>query len=514
MRSQRLINILTNISTVSMLIFLYLFISGNAPGLNALYATVAIAVIYGVAYLGAAGFLLQTLLTPGQESRGNPWPARAVLLLISAVLLWVFLDSAVTDYYQPLSLYDDAIGLLILWWGMLILQNIAGLFAPARVANRLVLLSLAALAAWPLAASLWWVNAPAMNEDVSHNAIVFNGGDDGYDIYRIPGLVLLPAGSTLANGETLEADRLLVFAEARRDGALDTGVIDLVLKTSDNGGQTWSRQSVICRHEVDGRRGKCGNPTPVFDRNAGVITLAYNLSGLASNDRHHSAQLMTSADGGVTWSSPRQVADDNFVFGPGKGIQKQFAPHAGRLLLPGYGDGKAHVYYSDDQGKSWKRDPGIAGGNETDVAEMADGRVYLSTRHNAPIARAPEPNGRLFSISADGGSSWPETTLDENLPTPVCQVSVLQSNDGGLLFSNPAHRRSRVKMTARYSGDMGKTWSRDVLVYPGPAGYSVLAQASSGDVFVLYENGNMSYSERISIARIPRHKLLPLPSSN
>jgi sialidase-1 len=514
MRSLRLINILTNISTVSMLIFLYLFISGNAPGLTALYTIIAMAAAYGLVYLAAAGFLLQALLAPEENSNSSAWPARVVLLLCSAALLYLFLDSAVTDYYQPLSLYDDAIGLLILWWGMLILQNIAGLFAPARVANRLALLSLAALTAWPLAASLWWVNAPPAGADVSHNAAVFIGGDDGYDIYRIPGLALLPSGSTLANGSTLETDRLLAFAEARRDGSLDTGVIDLVLKTSDDGGQSWSRQSIICRHEIDGRRGKCGNPTPVFDRDAGVITLAYNLSGLETESRHHSAQLISSPDGGASWSTPRQLADDNFVFGPGKGIQKQLAPHAGRLLLPGYAEGKAHVYYSDDHGKSWQRDPGIAGGNETDVAELADGRVYLATRHNAPIARAPEPNGRLFSVSSDGGSSWPETRLDENLPTPVCQVAVLQTSDGGLLFSNPAHRRSRVRMTVRYSGDMGKSWPRKVLVYPGPAGYSVLAQASGGDVFVLYENGNMSYSERISLARIPRDKLLPSPSSN
>ena len=149
------------------------------------------------------------------------------------------------------------------------------------------------------------------------------------------------------------------------------------------------------------------------------------------------------------------------------------------------------------------------------VAELADGRIYLTTRHNAPIARAPEPNGRLFSISTDGGASWPEETfLDEGLPTPVCQVSVLQASDGSLLFSNPAHRRSRVRMTVRNSDDSGTTWPRKVLVYPGPAGYSVLAQASDGDVFVLFENGNMSYSERISLARIPRDKLIPSPSSN
>jgi sialidase-1 len=518
MKSQRIITALTNISTVTMLVFLYLFLSGNAPGLTALYLITAIAAVYALAYLGAAGVLLQTLSTEALSTRvgqgSRAWPSRIVLLLSSATLLYVFLDATVTDYYQPLSLYDDAIGLLALWWGMLILQNLIGLFSPAAIAQRLALLSLAALVSWPLAASLWWINSPEPGADVAENSMVFQGGEDGYDIYRIPGLVLIPAGSTLANGDTLESDRLLAFAEARRDGSLDTGAIDLVLKTSGDSGKQWSAQTIVCRHQIESRHGKCGNPTPLFDRQSGLVVLAYNLSGLDKDTGHHSAHIMSSRDGGKSWDAPRQLASDNFVFGPGKGIQKLQAPNAGRLLLPGYAGGKAHVYYSDDQGQSWHRDPGLPGGNETDVAELADGRVYLATRHNAPIAKAPEPNGRLFSISTDGGVNWPDASLDESLPTPVCQVSILTSNDGGLLFSNPAHPRARVQMTIRYSNDMGQSWPAEVLVYPGPAGYSVLAQGSRGDIFLLYENGNMAYSERISMARIARDNLLPSPPSN
>lgn len=513
MKGQRIIAALTNISTVTMLVFIYLFVSRNAPGLTSLYLVIAIAVAYCLLYLAAAGVLLQAL-SQEQTASGKAWLSRIVLVASSAVLAYAFVGATVTDYYQPLSLYDEAIGLLILWWVLLILQNCMGLFAPAAISRPMAMLSLAALLAWPLAASLWWVNTPQPGSEVASNTAVFVGGEDGYNIYRIPGLVLLPAGSTLANGDTLESDRLLAFAEARRDGALDNGVIDLVLKSSDDSGANWSVQSIICRHQVGERRGKCGNPTPLFDRESGKVTLAYNLSGLEQDNRWHSAHIMTSLDGGASWEAPRMLAEDNFVFGPGKGIVKTREPGAGRLLLPGYADGRAHVYYSDDSGLNWQRDAGLQGGNETDVAELADGSLYLATRHNAPISRAPEPNGRLYSVSENGGLHWPEALLDEALPTPVCQVSVLTADDGGLLFSNPAHRQSRVMMTARYSGDKGASWPSEVLVYPGPSGYSVLSQGGEGDVFVLYENGNMAYSERISLARIPRNKLLPSSTSN
>jgi sialidase-1 len=513
MKLQRILTALTNISTVTMLVFLYLFVSRNAPGLTSLYTIIAIAVAYGLLYLVAVGILLQAL-SRGQTGGGRTWLSRFALLIASLVLVYVFIDATVTDYYQPLSLYDEAIGLLGLWWVMLIVQNCLGLFTNGAITRALALLNMAALLAWPLAASLWWVNDPSAGENVANNIPVFVGGEDGYDIYRIPGLVSLPAGSTLANGDALASDRLIAFAEARRNGSLDTGVIDLVQKISDDGGSSWSEQAVVCRHERNGRRGKCGSPTPLFDQNTGRVILAYNLSGLESDSRKHSAHIVSSADGGVSWGEPQLLASDNFVFGPGKGIQKTRAPHAGRLLLPGYADDKAHVYFSDDHGDSWQRDPGLAGGNETDVAELSDGSLYLATRHIAPISRAPDPNGRLYSVSTDGGENWPPAKLDEALPTPVCQVSILTASDGGLLFSNPAHRQSRVRMTVRYSGDKGASWPWEVLVYPGPAGYSVLAQGSAGDIFVLYENGNMAYSERISLARIPRNKLLPSSPSN
>lgn len=498
MRAQSLPGLLVAVSTVCMLAFLYLFVSRNAPGLTNLPAVVALAAIYGLFYLALVGRLM---LTKKPTATGR-WTSGIIVITSTMLLGYVFLESAVLDYYQPLSLYDDAITALALWWGLLIIAAwLALLFAKQQLpwlARVLVL----ALAAWPLAASLWWINSPEPGSEVAANKPVYVGGQDAYDIYRIPGLVVIPSGSRLASGDTLVSDRLLAFAEARRDGALDTGVIDLVLKTSDDGGDTWGRQAVICRYQLGARLGKCGNPTPLFDRKSGKVFLAYNLSGLEQDGRRHSSHVMSSEDGGHSWSDARLVADDNFVFGPGKGIQKLYPPRQGRLLLPGYADGKTFLFYSDDDGGSWQRSSAISAGNESDVAERTDGSLYFATRHNAPIARAPEPNGRLFSISQGGAEAWSDMTLDEQLPTPVCQASVISTTTGDLLFSNPAHHRSRVRMTLRRSRDGGANWDDGLPVYPGPSGYSVLAQGSDGSIYLLYENGNMSYSERISLARI------------
>ena len=505
MNAQKLLKATVAASTLCMLVFLYLFLSRNAPGLTAFPTVATLAGIYGLVYLVAVAHWI----VEGEKPAARRLLGGVTVIFSSVLLVYVFLESTVLDYYQPLSLYDDVIAALALWWGLLIIVGVVSLLAARPMLPLLARVFLLALFAWPLAASLWWINSPEPGSKVLAHEHVFVGGQDGYDIYRIPGLVLIPAGSRLANGDVLSSDRLLAFAEARRDGALDSGVIDLVLKTSDDDGQSWSRQAIICQHQINQRRGKCGNPTPVFDTDSGTLVLAYNLSGLEVDNRWHSSHVMSSDDGGLNWGEASFIADDNFVFGPGKGIRKVHPPHQGRLLLPGYTGGTAYLIYSDDHGGSWQRSVGVDGGNETDVAERPDGSLYLATRHNAPIARAPEPNGRLYSTSSDGATNWSDLVIDQQLPTPVCQASVISTSGGSLLFSNPAHHSSRVRMTLRQSRDGGGSWDKGQLVYPGPSGYSVLAQGSDGSIYLLYENGNMAYSERISLARVAPGKASP-----
>lgn len=517
MSAFRFLAIAAVLSATAMAGFICLFIMRNAPGFVAPVPIVGLGIVYTLAYSYAALRLAASLWSrkKGRPDASSAMVSRLLLPILVALLVYAFLESTVLDYYQPVSLFDDVIAALLATWCLLILVAtvvfIRARSAPLEVLRRALLLCLLAVLGWPLAATLPWLNAAQPGQDVALHLDVFVGGEDGYDIYRIPGLLLLPRGATLASGVTLERDRLIAFAEARRDGALDTGIIDLVMKISDDGGSNWGVQQVVCRHQSEGMRGKCGNPTPVFDQQAGRILLAYNLSGItpsAAGGIHHSGHIIGSDDGGQRWGQPQQLTDDDLVFGPGHGIQKLVAPHTGRLVIPTYVSQHALVLYSDDHGQSWHRSETLNTGNETEVAELSDGRLYMTTRHRAPIGRPPEPNGRLYSTSTDGGASWVDAKTDTQLATPVCQASILRlDDDGGLLFANPSHHKARVRLTVQYSGDDGANWSRKTLVYPGPAGYSVLAGASNGDVLVLYERGTMAYSERISLARLPAEAL-------
>ncbi|MEP4147754.1 MAG: sialidase family protein [Halioglobus sp.] len=507
---KNLIRLLIVMSVLSQCLFLYLFALRNSPGLSSPATIFTIAAIYGVIFIALGYAVLKTSGGKRKADRGSVLVSRLLIFSLCGIVIWVFLDATVTDYYQPLSLYDDAIAALAVSWGCLIIALLCIASRGSQCSlemlrSSLALLLLAAFG-WPLAASLTLINQPAFGADVIEAQHIFVGGQRGYDIYRIPALLFVPAGSELASGEILTTGRLLAFAEARRDGSLDTGVIDLVMRHSDDDGKSWGEQRLVCRHATDEARGKCGNATPLFDTDTGKIVLAYNLSGIGRSDQtgvFHTANVIFSDDAGITWTPPVQVADDNLVFGPGHGIQKRFAPARGRLLLPGYLEQHALVLYSDDNGVTWLRSTALDTGNETELAELPDGAIYMTTRHRAPIGRPPQPNGRLYSRSADGGATWSDTQTQTELVTPVCQASVLLYENSLLLFSNPGHPKSRVNMVIKLSNDGGTSWPGKIPVFSGPAGYSQLAQNQTGDVFVLFENGVMAYSERITLARIP-----------
>jgi sialidase-1 len=189
-----------------------------------------------------------------------------------------------------------------------------------------------------------------------------------------------------------------------------------------------------------------------------------------------------------------------YATGPGVGIQLK----NGRLVVPcdnkvaGTQARQSHVIFSDDGGKSWKLG-GVVGPdcNESQVVQRKGGSLLLNMR-------SYRANGhrRLVAVSTDGGESFSKPVEDAALLDPVCQASILRhpGKGGGILFSNPASTR-REKMTVRLSRDEGKTWAHAKVLHGGPAAYSCLAVLPDGTVCCLYERGQKSPYETITLAR-------------
>jgi sialidase-1 len=335
---------------------------------------------------------------------------------------------------------------------------------------------------------------------------VYQSGDGGYHTFRIPSVIATRNGT------------LLAFAEARRFGANDAGDIDLVVKRSADGGRSWSSLRAI----GDDGPNTFGNPCPVLDRATGTLWLlsTHNrgtdrerdiIAGTSQGTR--TVWVMTSTDDGETWSPPVEITASVkqpewtwYATGPGVGIQTR----SGRLVIPanhaeaGTGVHRSHIFYSDDAGTHWTLGASAdAGTNESQVVELADGRLMLNMRNHPPKAE----NFRMVAVSADGGRTLSKATPDRTLVEPPAQASLIRVTSGiaadrtRLVFANPASTE-RERLTVRLSDDAGASWPFARVVHAGPAAYSSLVALPDASIGLLFERGNESPYERITFARL------------
>lgn len=346
------------------------------------------------------------------------------------------------------------------------------------------------------------VNAAGESIDLVQTE-VFVAGQDGYHTYRIPAIVCTKQGT------------LLAFCEGRKHGSADSGQIDLVLKRSKDRGASWSPMQVVASQEGY----TIGNPAPIVDRNTGTIWLALTKNRAEDTEDKimkgeappRTAWMTKSLDDGITWAPPVEISVSVrgpdwrwYATGPGHGIQLS----NGTLMVAcdhslgnSVKDMHSHVFYSGDGGASWKLGGSTDGYmDESSVAELGDGRLYLNMRSYRGAGC------RAVTFSADGGKSWLPVRDDKALIEPVCEASCLRYTsvaDGGknrMLFSNPASAK-REKMTVRLSYDECATWPVARELHAGPAAYSDLVVLPDRTIGCLYERGEQAPYERVTFAR-------------
>jgi sialidase-1 len=114
--------------------------------------------------------------------------------------------------------------------------------------------------------------------------LLFEPVRDGYTMYHVPALVVSKKGT------------LLAFAEGRYGNGNDWANIDLTMRRSTDGGNTWEPLRVIIKHS----EGKpTSNITPIVDKN-GTIHLLFQIN-------YARAYYMKSVDDGKTWSTPTDI---------------------------------------------------------------------------------------------------------------------------------------------------------------------------------------------------------------
>lgn len=364
--------------------------------------------------------------------------------------------------------------------------------------------------------------------------LVWDYQEDGLYPYKLPDILVAESGTVFA------------FSDARI-GRGDGEPSHVVLKRSEDGGSSWSKNIFMARSE-NGENHLF--PCMVEDRKS--RKLFYFFSTRTFRDADFSYMFVRSSiDDGKSWSEPILVDEgikekDNqlqqqllngkaplhfersnapffgrkiVLAGPGGGIQLSddhpIAP--GRLIIPlflikdrfgpiderGYGNA---ILYSDNGGESW-----LAGGivplgryhsSEVSIIEMNNGdllmnaRIAKNTNLNYPLNQK-----RSISMSYDGGMSWTEPVLDySGIPFSFRTGNGLErltfaKNDptstNRILYSFPNDPERRRNMTVLMSYDEHRTWPVSKLIYDGgQAGYSNIAILPDNKILLIYARGS------------------------
>jgi sialidase-1 len=354
---------------------------------------------------------------------------------------------------------------------------------------------------------------------------LFEGGKDGYALYRIPGIVATKTGT------------LLAYCEARKTARGDWGTIDLWMRRSTDNGKTWEPARKIATPPADAKKNPVAlaqklakegeftlnNPVAISDAKGGAVHFLYCVE-------YARCFYTRSDDDGKTFTKPVEItsAFEGFrpeyawkvlATGPGHGIQLS----GGRLLVPvwlstGTG-GHAHrpsvvsTIYSDDDGKTWKHgaivakeSPETPNPSETAAVERSDGKVLMNLRNESKKQR------RLVAVSPDGAGKWSEPKFDDKLPDPICFGSLVRypgskNAKPGILFINPDNgaNRERKNVTVKLSLDDGETWAYSRSIEPGPSGYPDITVGRDGTIFCFYERGKGENDFRprtLTVARV------------
>ncbi|MEZ2121916.1 exo-alpha-sialidase [Corynebacterium sp. CCM 9203] len=344
------------------------------------------------------------------------------------------------------------------------------------------------------------------------------GGNDGFNCYRIPSLGVAPNGNVLASWD------------GRPDNCADAPQPNSVVqRISGDSGLSWGDQQTVAAGDPIVPQG-FSDPSVVVDWVTGRVFnfhvksfdqgLGGSRPGTAPDDRSvlHAAYAR-SEDDGVTWSADNvitaEVTGDNpwrsrFATS-GNGIQLQYGPHAGRLVQPAMvvtesGSYEAVAWLSDDYGETWYAGtPWGVSMDENKIVELSDGTLMNNSRSSAG-----NETYRKISYSRDGGVTWSEPTLDHSLPDPRNNASIIRAFPNApegsakakvLLFSNTASTTAREAGTVRMSCDDGQTWPVAKEFRPNDVQYTSMATLPDGSVGLLFEGSNRGNSNSIHFAR-------------
>lgn len=196
--------------------------------------------------------------------------------------------------------------------------------------------------------------------------------------------------------------------------------------------------------------------------------------------------VITSVDGGHTWSEPERLPDG--ILGPIKNKPVQLAD--GTIISPSsteHDGWRVHFETSTDGGKTWTAASPVNDGETIRAIQPS----VLVHPHNRLQALGRTRSQGIFEIwSEDSGKTWGEMALT-SLPNPSAGTDAVTLADGRqlLVYNHNPNYKGRSPLNVAISDD-GKQWQAALVLEDdkGENGYSYPAviQSKDGKVHITY----------------------------
>lgn len=226
---------------------------------------------------------------------------------------------------------------------------------------------------------------------------------------------------------------------------------------------------------------------PVLHYTRGQLLLFYKVGPSPSQ---WWGMMMTSADGGKTWSKPVRLPEG--IAGPIKNKPVELA--SGELLCPSSTEDKGwrvHFERTPDLGKTWQRTEPINDGREFGIIQPT---VFFHRGGKLQALFRSRQGVIVESWSEDNGRVWSKPVAT-SLPNPNSGIDGVTLRDGRhLLVYNhvvtPAGKwGDRAPLNVAVSSD-GRVWKAAAVLETGPASaeysYPAVIQSRDGMVHILY----------------------------
>jgi predicted neuraminidase len=272
-------------------------------------------------------------------------------------------------------------------------------------------------------------------------------------------------------------------------GGAREGEADVGIWLSRHNGKKWSKPTEVAKGvRSSGERHPCWNPVLFLARN-GPLMLFYKVGPSPSS---WWGMLMTSKDGGATWSPPKELGEGSLghLLGPVRSKPIQLA--GGTLVCPSsteHAGWRVHFELSSDLGKTWNLVGPINDGKEFGAIQPSflthgNGKLQVLCRTRQGVLSQ--------SWSEDGGKTWSKMTATQ-LPNPNAGADTLTLSDGRhVLIYNHTHAKGsfpsgRNMINLAMSQD-GINWQAILTLERSNAefSYPALIQTADGRIHITY----------------------------